>query len=142
MNAQCLSWLNSVNMKVHGTTHEIPRERLMKEKLNPMDSVPGYFTRKEETRKVSRDCYVSWKGNRYSVPWIYAGREALVTEESTLRIQVDSHVIAEHEILSGTGRISKKKEHFEGLLRTIRDDNVSRFETMVEKRDLSQYEVS
>ena len=95
-----------------------------------------------ETLKVSRDCYVSWNGNRYSVPWIYAGREALVTEESTLRIQVGSHVIAEHEILHGTGRISRNKVHFDGLLRTIRDDNVSRFETMVEKRDLSQYEVS
>ena len=142
MNAQCLSWLNSVNMKVHGTTHEIPRERLMKEKLNPMDSVPGYFTRKEESRKVSRDCYVSWSGNRYSVPWIYAGREALVTAESTLRIQVDSRVIAEHEILPGTGRISRKKEHFEGLLKSIRDDNVSKFETRVEKRDLSEYEVT
>ena len=142
MNAQCLSWLNSVNMKVHGTTHEIPRERLMKEKLNPIDSVPAYFTRKEETRKVSRDCYVSWNGNRYSVPWIHAGREALVTEESTLMIQVDSHVIAEHEILSGTGRISRIKEHFDGLLKTIRDDNVSKFETRVEKRDLSQYEVT
>ena len=55
---------------------------------------------------------------------------------------MDSHVIAENEILPGTGRISRKKEHFEGLFKTMRDDNVSRFETMVEKRDLSQYEVS
>ena len=142
MNAQCLSWLNTVNMKVHGTTHEISRERLLKEKLNPMDSVPGYFTRKEESRKISRDCYVSWNGNRYSVPWIYAGREALVTEESTLKVQVDSHVIAEHEILPGTGRTSRNREHFDGLLKTIRDDNISKFETRVEKRDLSEYEVS
>ena len=140
VNAQCLSWLNSVNMKVHGTTHEIPGERLMKEKLNPIDSVPGYFTRKEESRKISRDCYVSWSGNRYSVPWIYAGREALVTEESTLKIQVDSRIVAEHEILQGTGRISRVKEHFEGLLKAIRDDNISMFETRVEKRDLKRYE--
>ncbi len=140
INAQCLSWLNSVNMKVHGTTHEIPRERLLREKLNPIDSVPGYFTRKEESREVSRDCYISWKGNRYSVPWVYAGREALVTEESTLKIQVDSRIIADHDILQGTGRISRVKEHFDGLLKTIRDDNTSKFETMVEKRDLSRYE--
>lgn len=73
-------------MKVHRTTHEIPSERLLKEKLNPIDSVSGYFTRKEETHKVSRDCYVSWSGNRHSVPWIYVGREALVTDESTLMI--------------------------------------------------------
>ena len=140
VNAQCLSWLNSVNMKAHGTTHEIPGERLMKEKLKPIDSVPGYFTRKEESRKISRDCYVSWSGNRYSVPWIYAGREALVTEESTLKIQVDSRIVAEHEILQGTGRISRVKEHFEGLLKAIRDDNISMFETRVEKRDLKRYE--
>ena len=109
MHAQCLSWLNSVNMKVHGTSHEIPCERLVKETLNPMDSVPGYFTRKEETRKVSGDCYVSWNGNRYNVPWTYAGREPLATEESTMKIQVDSRIIAEHEILQGTGRNSRNK---------------------------------
>ena len=39
---------------------------------------------------------------------------------------MDSHVIAEHEILSGTGRISRKKEHSEGLLGTIfLEDGVS-----------------
>ena len=63
-----------------------------------------------------------------------------MTEESTLRIQVDSQIIAEHEILSGTGRIAKKKEHFEGLLKSIRSENVSAFETLEEKRDLSRYE--
>ena len=140
MNAQCLQWLERVNSQVHGTTHQIPMELLAMEKLNPVDRAPEYFTRKEETRKVSRDCYVSWNGNRYSVPWIYAGREALVTEESTLKIQVDSHVIAEHDILPGSGRISRKKEHFEGLLKAIREENVSAFETLVEKRDLSRYE--
>lgn len=140
INAQCMRWLSAVNGKVHGTTHQIPMELLAMEKLNPVDHAPEYFTRREETRKVSRDCYVSWNGNRYSVPWIYAGREALVTEESTLKIRVDSRVIAEHDILTGTGRISRKKEHFEGLLKAIRYENVSAFETLVEKRDLSRYE--
>ena len=51
---------------------------------------------------------------------------------------VNLHV---HGILQGTGRISRVKEHFESLLKTIRDDNVSKFETRVEKRDLSEYEV-
>ena len=129
-----------VNSQIHGTTHQIPLELLAMEKLNPVNRAPEYFTRKEETRKVCRDCYVSWNSNRYSVPWIYAGREALVTEESTLRIQVDSRIIAEHDILPGTGWISRKKEHFEGLLKAIRSENVSAFETLVEKRNLSKYE--
>lgn len=56
------------------------------------------MTRKEEIRKVSRDCYVSYKGNRYSVPWKYAGRECRVIEESSMvKIQVDSAIVAEHE---------------------------------------------
>ena len=59
------------------------------EKLNPLTSVPPYMTRTKESRKIRRDCYVSYRGNRYSVPWIYAGRECKVIEESlSFRIEV------------------------------------------------------
>jgi hypothetical protein len=90
---------------------------------------------------VSRECYASYKGNRYSVPWKHAGRECNVVEESShLRIRIDSETVAEHEILPGTGRISRKKEHFEGLLKAIRDENMNRYSMDVEKRDLNRYE--
>ena len=59
INVQCMEWLKKVNSQIHGTTHEIPVERLKKESLSPLSSVPAYMTRKEESRKVSRDCYVS-----------------------------------------------------------------------------------
>ena len=62
---------------------------------------------------MSRECYASYKGNRYSVPWKHAGRECNVVEESShLRIRIDSETVAEHEILPGTGRNSRNKEHF------------------------------
>ena len=84
------------------------------------------MTRKEEMRKVSRDCYVSYKGNRYSVPWKYAGRESRIIEESSiLKIEIDSVVVADHSILTGTGRISRNKEHFEGLLKAVREENLT-----------------
>ena len=103
--------------------------------------MPPYITRKENTRKISRDCYVSYKGNRYSVPWKYAGRECSVIEESlSIRIEVDSIMIADHSIFPGTGRISMKKEHFNGLLKAIRDENSAIYEQSVEKRDLTKYE--
>ena len=140
INVQCQEWLQQVNSQIHGTTHEIPYERLKNEKLNPMNSVPEYSVRVEEMRKISRDCYISYKGNRYSVPWIYAGRVARVMESSTLKIQVDSRIVAEHDILPGTGRISRKKDHFEGLLKALRDQNMENFQARVEKRDLSEYE--
>ena len=79
----------------------------------------------EEIRKVSRDCYASYRGNRYSVPWKYAGRECRIIEESALvKIEIDSSIVAEHSLIPGTGRISRKKEHFEGLLKAIRDQNI------------------
>ncbi len=139
MNAQCHEWLQKVNSQVHGTTHEIPLERIRKEDLNPTDSLQDYAVRTEEIRKISRDCYVSYRGNRYSVPWVHAGRIARVIESSTLKIQVDSQVVAEHDILPGSGRNSRKKEHFEGLLKAIRDSNMERFQARVEKRGLSEY---
>jgi hypothetical protein len=91
INARCQEWLNKVNSQIHGTTHEIPYERLKKEQLNPMDSVQDYPIRIEEIRKISRDCYISYRGNRYSVPWVHAGR---VIESSTLKIQVDSQIVS------------------------------------------------
>ena len=101
-----MEWLNKVNAQVHGTTHEIPVERLPKEKLNQLSAVLPYMERREEARKVSRQCYVSYKGNRYSVPWKYAGRECRVVEESgKIMIEIDSVRVADHEIMAGTGRI-------------------------------------
>ena len=140
INIQCQEWLQKVNSQIHGTTHEFPYERLKNEKLNLLHSVQAYPIRIEEIRKISRDCYVSYRGNRYSVPWVHAGRVARVIESSTLKIQVDSRIIAEHDILPGTGRISRRREHFEGLLKAIRDQNTGNFQTRVEKRDLSEYE--
>ena len=56
INIQCGEWLRRVSSQIHGTTHEIPLERWKHEGLNPLSTVPAYMTRKEEVRKVSRDC--------------------------------------------------------------------------------------
>ena len=141
INSQCMEWLNKVNSQVHGTTHEIPVERLPKEKLNQLSAVLPYMERREEARKVSRECYVSYKGNRYSVPWRYAGRECSVIEDSgKVMIEIDSVTVADHEIMAGTGRISRKKEHFDGLLKAIREENHALYSQIVEKRDLGKYD--
>ena len=97
LNNQCREWLQKVNSQIHGSTHEIPLQRLKDEKLNPLSSVPAYMTRKVESRKISRDCYVSYRGNRYSVPWKYAGGECRIIEESALvKIEIDSSIVADH----------------------------------------------
>ena len=61
-------------------------------------------------------------------------------ETGILKITVGQDVY-EHELLQGTGRISMKKEHFEGLLTALKERNVHNYSMEVEKRDLKEYEV-
>ncbi|MCZ7401057.1 MAG: IS21 family transposase [Candidatus Methanoperedens sp.] len=152
INVQAISWLKRVNSSMHGTTHEIPLERLKSEGLKPIDGVPEYHVIREETRTISRDCFISYIGNQYSVPYRFAGREATLTiSNGKFSVIVGGEAICEHEILSGSGRVSRVKEHFKGLMSEILKENkatmmkqgqsILKFESIeVEKRSLSVYE--
>lgn len=151
MNAQATAWLNQVNSSEHGTTHEIPQERLESEGLKPIDALPEYLIVLEETRKISKDCFISYLGNKYSVPYRCAGREAtLRIFESKLKVVVGGEQVCEHEILTGSCRTVRNKEHFKGLLSEIWKENkaaMSKTQSIlkfpspeVEKRSLSVYE--
>lgn len=107
MNSQTLTWLARVNSDLHGTTHEIPLERLKSRGLKPIDGVPEYLVIREEARKIPRDCFISYLGNKYSVPYRFAGGEQ----------------VCEHEILAGSCRVSRIKDHFKGLLSEILKEN-------------------
>jgi hypothetical protein len=48
--------------------------------LQPLDVQPPHPYVDDELRKVARDAYVSWQGSRYSVPWLYAGKQVWVHE--------------------------------------------------------------
>ena len=118
MNQQIVPWLNRVNATPHGTTNEIPFDRLHQENLKPLTGVPPYILRREEHRKVSRDAYISYLGNRYSVPYQYAGREAILElHNDQMAVRVGSYVICSHFIVPGHARVIREKKHFAGLLR-------------------------
>ncbi len=151
LNSQALEWLKRVNSSVHGTTHEVPLERFKEENLILLDHVPPYKVVKIETRKVSRDCYVSYLGNKYSVHYKFAGRTAeLHVSEGKFQVYIDNEDICEHEILSGNCRVIRKKEHFQGLLSEILKQNsvcgntsqlpIKFSDPDVEKRSLEVYE--
>jgi hypothetical protein len=152
LNGQVNSWLERVNSTVHGTTYQIPLERFKEEDLNPLGQVPPYKVVQKETRKVSRDCYISFLGNKYSVPYRYAGRTAeLQIFEGKLEVYVDYEKVCEHAILPGNCRVSRKKEHFQGLLSEILKENSKCKKNSqiplkfsgpeVEKRSLDVYEI-
>jgi hypothetical protein len=141
-----------VNSSVHGTTNEIPIERFKEENLILLDLVPQFKVLKIENRKVSKDCYVSYLGNKYSIPYKFAGRTAeLHISDGKLQAYIDNENICEHEILSGNCRVSRKKEHFQGLLSEIlKQNSVCRNNSKppvkfsgpeVEKRSLEVYEI-
>lgn len=152
INVQAISWLKRVNSSVHGTTHEIPLDRLKIEELKPIGGVPEYLVIREETRTISRDCFISYIGNQYSVPYRFAGREATLTIfNGKFSVIVGGEAVCEHEILAGSGRVSRVKEHFKGLMSEILKENkaamskpgqsILKFESIeVEKRSLSVYE--
>ena len=117
MNLQLLQWVNRVNGEVHGTTNEIPFERLKQEYLKSLSAIQPYQVRREEARKVSKDSYISYRGNRYSVPYQYAGRTVVLEiQDARMVVRLGSEVICSHDVIPGNSRTIREKEHFKGLL--------------------------
>lgn len=151
INQKLQQWLLRVNSSIQGTTHEIPAEKLKHENLNRLDEVIPYQITKEESRKISSDSHLSYLGNKYSVPYKFAGRTArLQICDTYFSVFVGNEQICRHEIIPGHGRVSRNKDHFKGLLSEIlkynsvpksKCENVIRFDDPdVEKRSLSVYE--
>ena len=120
--------------------------------MNPVEGVPAYVVNRECIRKITRDSYISYNGNRYSVPYRFAGREArILIGVNRIKIYVGSEQVCEHEIVTGSGRICREKEHFRGLLSEVLNENknkirmnqgssILKFDDVVEKRSLSVYD--
>jgi len=151
MNHQLRQWLSRVNGSVHGTTHEIPVDRLKSESLKTLTSVPPYVVRREEVRKVTRDGYVSYHGNRYSVPYPYAGRSVVLEiAGERMTIRQGSECLCSHIVVPGRSRVVREKEHFKGLLSLAMKCNSQHRKTTkplfrmigpeVERRSLSVYD--
>jgi hypothetical protein len=112
-----------VNSTVQGTTYQILLNAFKEENLDPRAKVPPYKVVHKETRKVSRDCYISFLGNNILFLKV-AGRTAeLQIFEGKLEVYVIMRRSCEHEILPGNCRVSRKKEHFQGLLSEILKEN-------------------
>ena len=118
LNQQARVWIEKVNRQQHSTTREVPYDRLPKERLLLVDDQPDYDTSYMEDRRVAKDCLLSYRGNRYSVPFRYAGKTVLVREPvrgGSIQIYSDVKVIAEHRLSEGRGAMVMVPEHYEGL---------------------------
>lgn len=114
LNKQATEWCNKVNSKKHATTNEIPFERLKKENLNIVSRDYAILTAR--TRKIQKDCLLSFNGNKYSVPAEYAKKEVTVsTNNNILKIYYQSKLIDTHKIVTGRNQMSLKEEHYKNI---------------------------
>ncbi len=82
LNAWLEAWcLTIADERVHGTTHEVPRERFERDervKLIPVDARPPSRELSAVRRKVTRDGFVEVDTNRYPVSYAWCGAEVEV----------------------------------------------------------------
>ena len=88
-----------VNNRVHSTTKTKPAELFNKKNYLYLPSGNRYVGVKEDNRKVSYDCLISYNGSRYSVPWMFAGKFVWIKISKGYYLQIYSQankLIAEH----------------------------------------------
>lgn len=105
LRSQLRVWIAEVaNRRVHGTTHLVVAEAWQQEKLylQPVAGRTPYPYLPEQTRRVSRDAFVCYQTNRYSVPWQNAGQEVSVREiDAQVQIRRGGEQIAVHGFCPG-----------------------------------------
>jgi transposase len=127
LNSEGMVWVRKVDSKPHGTTGVPPLERLKEERTELLQVLdrPPYQIVQRFSRKVSRDCFVSYLGNKYSVPWRFATIGAtLLIQNDKMKVEVGGEIACEHEVRAGSGHVVRVKEHFAGLYKEVRAHNL------------------
>lgn len=149
LRQQMQVWNQTVALpRVHGTTHRVVLEAWEEERpsLNPVENRRAYPLVVECLRRVSRDAFVSWQSNRYSVPWQHAGQEVLVREiGAVVEIVRDQAQVAVHARCLGSHQIVVLPTHHADIpLRETRGGkarlSLTECAPEVEVRSLSVYE--
>jgi len=115
LNRQALSWCDKVNGKIHATTGEIPKERLPRERLAPINR--EYIIDKINLRKVEKDCLISYSGNKYSVPAEYALKHVtVVVLDNMLAVYSEGKQVALHRISYQKNDMVVNAGHYQRLI--------------------------
>jgi transposase len=107
LNTQCAGWLaDTANARVHGTTGEIPQERLAVELPSLLQMPPdSYIPRITLGRRINKDGFISYNGNEYSVPeQLGQGTVQIRASLTEVRLFQDDRLVAAHPVLEGRGQ--------------------------------------
>ncbi|MDQ3194434.1 MAG: IS21 family transposase [Bacteroidota bacterium] len=107
-----------VNQRIHSTTKAIAEEMFAKEQPSLL-SLPEerYIGTKEEFRKVTYDCLISFGGSRYSVPWMFAGKQVWIRISKGYILEVYSQsnkLITTHKLSLKKSAVIIQQEHYRG----------------------------
>lgn len=117
LNQQARHWMETVaNVRIHGTTHEVPKEKWREESLKPINPIP-FESVERFPRKVAFDSVVSYQTNRYSVPFQWVGQTVFIQDDKNgqVRIYVGDKCVAEHAKITERYKMTIQREHVKGL---------------------------
>lgn len=107
-----------LNQRLHSVTKAIAEQMFENEQMSllPLPE-QRYIGTKEEVRKVTFDCLISYSGSRYSVPWMFAGKQVWIRVSRGYMLQVYSQsnkLIATHKLSLKKSAIVILQEHYRG----------------------------
>jgi hypothetical protein len=107
---------DGVNGRVHAATGATSEEMFRSEKGN-LGTLPfnRYIDIKEEIRKASSDCLISFKGNKYSVPHFFACREVWIRISQGCYLKIYSSqgkLLASHTLSTQKGKVIINHDHY------------------------------
>jgi len=114
------NWLDTTaNQRVHATTGEVPQvfyDRLEREHMKPyLSPATVHLNGQMLTRKADKTGLISFKANKYSVPWLYqrgnVGIDAMGDQLHIHDLETGEEV-AVHTLTTGKGKIIKNTHHY------------------------------
>lgn len=121
LEAHLDGWVRDIaDLRVHGTTGEVPIERFRRAEaaaLRSIAGIPPFETARELVRKVQADCVIEIDSNAYSVPWRLIGETVrVVITGDVLRVSHAGREVAVHP--RRTGRFERVVDplHYAGVV--------------------------
>lgn len=120
-NRQAGNWINQVaNNRIHVTTGEKPKDRWLKEKdyLRFPKNLPDYQVSPFLVRFSTKDQFIQYKQNFYSVPKECAWRKLFIREvniqgNKLVNIYLQDRLIAQHNLCNERGKSIENTVHFQ-----------------------------
>ena len=115
MVSQLSSWLDIVNNRLHGTTKARPVDLFNDAEKEALIKLPtlDFDMSTWSSRKVAKDCHITFDNNYYSVPSKYVGMTVdLLVNNEVVKIYYDNEQIAFHARSISKGVFTTIESHY------------------------------